>query len=92
MRQVDLAGAGAVLYSALLASLFAHTACFALVHRYSVTSVAPMTVPGLMFSVAFAILLLGDVLDWRMIVGGVMTLTGVAVIIAREGKIAGTTT
>jgi len=27
-----------------------------------------------------------------MIVGGVMTLTGVAVIIAREGKIAGTTT
>lgn len=83
---------GAVLYSALLASLFAHTAYFALVHRYSVTSVAPITVLGPVFSVAFAILLLGDVLDWRMIVGGVMTLTGVAVIIAREGKIAGTTT
>jgi O-acetylserine/cysteine efflux transporter len=65
---------------------------FALVHRYSVTSVAPITVLGLVFSVAFAILLPGDVLDWRMIVGGVMTLTGVAVIIAREGKIAGTTT
>jgi hypothetical protein len=32
------------------------------------------------------------VLDWRMIVGGVMTLTGVAVIIAREGKIAGPAT
>ena len=74
------------------ASLFAHTAYFALVHRYSVTSVAPITVLGPVFSVAFAILLLGDVLDWRMIVGGVMTLTGVAVIIAREGKIAGTTT
>ena len=92
LRQVDPVGVGAVLYSALLASLFAHTAYFALVHRYSVTSVAPITVLAPVFSVAFAILLLGDVLDWRMIIGGVMTLTGVAVIIAREGKIAGATT
>lgn len=91
LEQVDLAGVGAVLYSALLASLFAHTAYFALVHRYAVTSVAPITVLGPVFSVAFAIVLLGDVLDWRMIVGGLMTLTGVAVIVAREGKIAGTT-
>ena len=39
---------------------------------------------------AFAILFLGDVLDWRMVIGGVMTLTGVAVIVMREGKAAGT--
>jgi len=90
LRQIDFAGAGAVLYSALVASLFAHTAYFALVHRYPVTSVAPITVLGPVFSVFFAILILGDVLDWRMIVGGLMTLSGVAVIVAREGKIAGT--
>lgn len=90
LRKIDLVGAGAVLYSALLASLFAHTAYFALVHRYPVSSVAPLTVLAPVFSIAFAILFLGDVMDWRMIIGGVMTLTGVAVIVMREGKAAGT--
>jgi O-acetylserine/cysteine efflux transporter len=79
-----------VLYSALFASLFAHTAYFALVHRYPVSSVAPLTVLGPVFSVGFAILFLGDVLDWRLLIGGAMTLTGVAVIVMREGKAAGT--
>ncbi len=90
LRKIDLVGAGAVLYSALLASLFAHTAYFALVHRYPVSSVAPLTVLAPVFSIAFAILFLGDVMDWRMIIGGVMTLTGVADIVMREGKAAGT--
>lgn len=89
LRDIDLAGAGAVLYSALFASLLAHTAYFALVHRYPVSSVAPLTVLGPVFSVAFAILFLGDALDWRMVIGAVMTLTGVAVIVMREGKDAG---
>lgn len=90
LRNIDLTGAGAVLYSALFASLFAHTAYFALVHRYPVSSVAPLTVLGPVFSVGFAILFLGDVLDWRLLIGGMMTLTGVAVIVMREGKAAGT--
>lgn len=89
LRNADLTGAAAVLYSALAASLFAHTAYFALVHRYPVSRVAPLTVMAPVFSVAFAVLFLGDLLDWRMIIGGVMTLTGVAVIVMREGKAAG---
>lgn len=89
LRNIDLAGASAILYSALLASLFAHTAYFALVHRYPVSRVAPLTVLAPVFSVGFAILFLGDVLEWRMVIGGVMTLTGVAVIVMREGKAAG---
>ncbi|MGB5131832.1 MAG: DMT family transporter [Steroidobacteraceae bacterium] len=90
LRHIDLVGAAAVLYSALFASLFAHTAYFALIHRYPVSSVAPLTVLGPVFSVGFAILFLGDQLDWRMVIGGVMTLSGVAVIVRREGKAAGT--
>ena len=89
LRNVDLIGAAAVLYSALFASLFAHTAYFALVHRYPMSSVAPLTVLAPVFSVGFAILLLGDVLDWRMVIGGTMTLSGVAVIVMREGEAAG---
>jgi O-acetylserine/cysteine efflux transporter len=87
----SLGGAGAVgwgslLYSALLASLVAHTAYFAMIRRYPVTSVAPVTVLSPLFSVFFSVLLLGDVLDSRMVFGGLLTLTGVTVILVRERK------
>jgi O-acetylserine/cysteine efflux transporter len=79
-----ITGWSALLYSALLASLVAHTAYFALIRRYPVSSVAPVTVLTPLFSVAFSVLLLGDTLDERMIVGGLLTLSGVTVILARE--------
>lgn len=88
LTRADRTGWAALFYSAVVASLFAHTAYFALVRRYPVSSVAPLTVLAPLCSVLFSVLLLGDVLDWRMVVGGLMTLSGVAVIIAREGKAA----
>ncbi|HEU0224891.1 MAG TPA: DMT family transporter [Steroidobacteraceae bacterium] len=91
LSQAGATGWGALLYSAVLASLFAHTAYFALVRRYPVSSVAPVTVLAPVFSVLFSVLLLGDRLDWRMFLGGLMTLSGVAVIVTREGKAAATT-
>lgn len=81
-------GWGALLYSAFLASLVAHTAYFAMIRRYPVTSVAPVTVLSPLFSVLFSVLLLGDTLDARMVVGGLLTLTGVTVILVRERKTA----
>lgn len=92
IRHAGATGWMALFYSALLASLFAHTAYFALIRRYPVTSVAPVTVLAPLFSVLFSVWLLGDRLDWRMTLGGLMTLSGVAVIVAREGKAAATTT
>jgi O-acetylserine/cysteine efflux transporter len=85
-------GWGALLYSALLASLVAHTSYFALIRRYPVTSIAPVTVLTPLFSVFFSVLLLGDVLDARMVVGGLLTLSGVTVIVLRERKAAATGT
>jgi O-acetylserine/cysteine efflux transporter len=81
-----LPGWGALLYSAVLASLVAHTSYFALIRRYPVSSIAPVTVLTPLFSVFFSVLLLGDVLDPRMVVGGLLTLTGVTVILVRERK------
>jgi O-acetylserine/cysteine efflux transporter len=86
LRTAGATGWGALLYSVLLASLVAHTAYFALIRRYPVSSVAPVTVLTPLFSVLFSVLLLGDVLDWRMIVGGLLTLSGVTVILVRERK------
>jgi drug/metabolite transporter (DMT)-like permease len=79
-------GWGALLYSALLASLVAHTSYFALIRRYPVSSVAPVTVLTPLFSVFFSVLILGDALDGRMLAGGLLTLSGVTVILARERR------
>lgn len=92
LGQAGMPGWGGLLYSALLASLFAHTAYFALIRRYPVTSVAPVTVLTPLLGVMFSVLLLGDILDWRMIFGGLLTLSGVTVIVMRERKAAVTAT
>ena len=65
LRQAGAIGWGALMYSAVMASLIAHTSYFALIRRYPVSSVAPVTVLTPLFSVLFSVLLLGDVLDWR---------------------------
>jgi O-acetylserine/cysteine efflux transporter len=87
---LDWVGVGALLYTALASSLLAHTIFYWLIQRYPVTSVVPVTVLAPLFSVMFAVTLLGDRLDWRIMVGGVLTLTGVAIISIREQKIAAT--
>ena len=92
LRSAGAIGWAALLYSAALASLVAHTAYFALIRRYPVTSVAPITVLTPIFSVLFSVLLLGDVLDWRMIIGGLLTLTGITVIVVRGRNVAATGT
>ena len=92
MQSAGWAGWGTIIYTALLASLFAHTAYFFLVQRYPVTSIAPLTVLSPVFSVVFGVLLLGDRLTPRILVGGVCTLLGVLIITLREKQFADTGT
>jgi O-acetylserine/cysteine efflux transporter len=77
-----------VLYSALVSSLFAHTVFFALVKRYPVSQVMPMTLLAPVFSVAFVVLFVGEALGWRIWVGGLLTLAGVLVIELRQRRLA----
>jgi len=86
------AGWRTILYTALLASLFAHTASFFLVQRYPVTSIAPLTVLSPVFSVIFGVLLLGDRLTARIALGGACTLLGVLIITLRERQFTDTGT
>ena len=80
-------GWAALAFTALVASLVAHTGYFYLVKRYPVTSVSPLTVLSPVFGVLFAITLLDEDLTTRMILGAVMTLTGVFIVALRERKI-----
>jgi O-acetylserine/cysteine efflux transporter len=83
-------GWSALLYSVVLASLVAHSAFYYLVHRYPVTSVAPLTTLSPVFSVLFAVVLLGDRLTPKIVLGGAMTLVGVLIITVRERRIVDT--
>lgn len=80
-------GWAALAFTAFVASLVAHTGYYYLVQRYPVTSVSPLTVLSPVFGVYFAVTLLGDDLSNRMILGAVMTLTGVFIVALRERMI-----
>jgi O-acetylserine/cysteine efflux transporter len=83
---------GALLYTALIASLLGHTGFYWLVSRYPVTSISPITLLSPIFGVAFGAMLLGEPLTTRILVGGALTLTGVFIIAMREKKMVDTGT
>lgn len=79
-----------LLFAAIVASLLAHTGYFHLVQRYPVTSIAPLTTLSPVFSIVLGVLLLGDHLTLRIIIGGTCTLVGVLIITLRERRIVDT--
>jgi O-acetylserine/cysteine efflux transporter len=81
---------GSLIFAAFVASLVAHTGYFLLVQRYPVTSVAPITTLSPVFSIVLGVLLLGDRLTGRIVLGGLCTLLGVLIITLRERRIVDT--
>lgn len=81
---------GALLFTALDSSLVAHTGYYWLVHRYPVTSVSPLTTLSPIFGVTLGVLVYGDALTPRILVGGAATLIGVTIIALRERRLADT--
>lgn len=71
---------GAVLFAAIGSSLIGQTVFFYLLKRYPVSSVAPLTVLQVVFGVIAGVLVNNDVVTWRMLLGGVLTLIGVLII------------
>jgi O-acetylserine/cysteine efflux transporter len=74
---------GLVLYSALLVSVFAHTAYYGLIQRYEANLVAPLTLMSPLFTIAFGVVLTNDPFDGRMALGTVLALLGVLIIAVR---------
>lgn len=77
---------GAIIYSALGASIFGHTAYYWLLQRLPVSVVAPSMLLTTVMAVFFSIVLLGDHFGLRMVVGGLMTLAGVGFVMFRNAK------
>jgi O-acetylserine/cysteine efflux transporter len=75
--------AGAVLYSAFIASIFGHTTYYWLIQRRPVSEVASSTLLTTLLAVLFSILLLGEPLTAAIAIGGAMTLAGVGIVLLR---------
>ena len=76
----------ALLFTALVSSLVAHTGYYWLVRRYPVTSLSPLTTLSPVFGVTFGVLLYGDPFGARILIGGLLTLVGVTIISVRERR------
>jgi len=74
----------AVLFSALIVSVCAHTAYYWLIARYEANLLAPLTLMTPLSTIALGVMITGDRLDARMIAGATLALLGVLVIALRR--------
>lgn len=79
-----LAFTGAVLYSAILASIVAHGLYYWLLKRLPIHTVAPSGLMMTVIAVAAAALILNEPLTPRLIGGVLLTLSGIAIILYRN--------
>ena len=84
LLRADLTVWGAVLYTALAASVLAHSGMYYLIQRYELSLVMPTFLLATVFAVIFGVTLMGDQLTPRMIAGGSCTLLGVLLILKRQ--------
>jgi len=81
---------GGIFYTAFASSLIGHAGIFYLLQRYEVTQTAPLTLLSPIFTVIFSVVLLGDVLTTRMMIGAAVALTGILIVSIRQKQIVDT--
>jgi O-acetylserine/cysteine efflux transporter len=69
------------LYSAVGASIIGHGIVYYLLGRYPVSIVTPLLLPTPVIATFFGVMIFGDILGWKIIVGGSMTLLGVLMLL-----------
>jgi len=75
---------GGVLFSALGSSIIGHGGVYFLLRRHPVSTIAPLTLLSQVIAVASGVIILGEILTTKMILGGLLTFGGVAVILIRR--------
>lgn len=76
----------AILFAALVVSVFAHTAYYWLIGRYEATLLAPLTLMTPLATIAFGVAMTGDKLGGRMLLGTALALLGVLVVALRPSR------
>lgn len=73
-------------FTIVVVNVFGHGVFYHLVQRYEATLVAPMTLLAPLIGVICGVMIAGDSLGWKLVVGGALTLAGVAVVAARPNR------
>jgi drug/metabolite transporter (DMT)-like permease len=77
----------ALLFSALVVSLIAHSIYYGLIGKYPANLIAPLTIMNPLFTVVLGILVTGDQFDGRMALGTSIALCGVLIIALRRNHV-----
>jgi len=85
LSETDILDFWTPLYSAVGASIIGHGIVYYLLGKYPVSKVTPLLLPTPIIATFFGILFFGDILGWKMIVGGSMTLLGVLMLVKQTG-------
>lgn len=79
---------GAVAYMAILVTIFGYGIWYAMIDRYSTNQTMPFTLLIPFTGVASAAAFLGEPMTWSIVLGGLLTMGGVAIILLRRPKLA----
>jgi O-acetylserine/cysteine efflux transporter len=88
LRNADWVGWSAIAYMAILVTVISYVMWYRILRRYSVNQAMPFTLLVPVLGVLAAALLLNEPLTLRVILGGVATIAGVAVIVLRRPRLA----
>jgi len=80
LANADWRGWGAVVFMAVGSSITAYGLWYSLLRKYDVNRVVPLTLIAPVLAVFLAVLILGEPLTLRIVVGGLITIGGVAMI------------
>jgi O-acetylserine/cysteine efflux transporter len=83
MAEADLIGWGALLFTALGASLIGHNGYYYLLQRYEVSLIAPLSLLSPILGVVFGVWLLGEPLTARLALGALIAFAGVGILAVR---------
>jgi O-acetylserine/cysteine efflux transporter len=88
LLSADWIGWSSVLYMAVMVTIISYALWYRVLRRYTVNQAMPFTLLVPVIGVLSAALLLDEPLSWRVILGGVATIAGVAVIVLRRPRLA----
>lgn len=77
----------AVLYSAIVISVIAHTTYYGLIQKYEATLISPLVLMTPLFTIILGVLVTHDHFDARMAVGAALALAGVLIVALRPNHV-----
>ena len=79
---------GAVLFSGLVVSVFAHTAFYGLINRYEVNLLQPLTLMMPLMTIALGVMITHDAFGPQQAIGAAVAMVGVLIIALRPNHVA----